>query len=65
MSEAATTDSKAPAIRTVTDVEPAQWFVNALEPSFSTVGGLVPGHYEAYARILHPAWRVTKIGNQI
>ncbi len=62
MSEAATTDSIAPAIRAVTDAEPAQWLVDALEPSFTTVGGLVPGHYEAYARILHPAWRVSRGG---
>ena len=62
MSESATTDSNAPAIRAVTDAEPAQWFIDALEPSFTTVGGLVPGHYEAYARILHPAWRVSRDG---
>lgn len=62
MSGTATADSNAPAIRAVADVEPAQWFVDALEPSFDTVGGLVPAHYEAYARILHPAWRVSRDG---
>jgi len=62
VSKAEGADSNAPAIRAVANAEPAQWFIDALDPSFSTVGGLVPARYEAYARILHPAWRVSRDG---
>ena len=40
----------------VSDVGPASWLVDAdLADRVSTVGSCVPGGFEAYARILHPA----------
>ena len=62
MSEAERADSNAPAIRTVANAESAQWFIDALEPSFTIVDGLVSAYYETNARILHPAWRVNREG---
>ena len=44
-------------IEAVTDTRPAQWFVGGLEPDW-TVCTCVPRGFEAYARILHPAWRL-------
>ena len=49
-----------PDISAVEDTSEAQWFVEGLDRSCKTVGGLVPVGYEAYARILHPAWRVRR-----
>ena len=46
------------------DIEPvpntaaAQRFVDTLDPTPLTVASLVPDGYDAYARILHPFWRV-------
>ena len=40
----------------VTDVSAADWVVAGVGPFGSGVGGLVPHGFEAYARILHPAW---------
>lgn len=40
----------------VTDVSAADWVVANVGPFGSGVGGLVPYGFEAYARILHPAW---------
>ncbi len=62
MSEAKRPDSNASAIRAIANAEPAQWFIDALEPSFTIVGGLVPAYHETNARILHPAWRVNREG---
>ena len=45
-------------IEPVPDTAAAQRFVDTLDPTPLTVASLVPGGYEAYARILHPAWRV-------
>jgi hypothetical protein len=38
------------------DVSAADWVVARVGPFGSGVGGLVPHGFEAYARILHPAW---------
>lgn len=38
------------------DVGPADWVVAGVGPFGSGVGGLVPHGFEAYARILHPAY---------
>ncbi|SNT62803.1 hypothetical protein SAMN05443665_10786 [Actinomadura meyerae] len=38
------------------DVAPADWVVAGVGPFGSGVGGLVPHGFEAYARILHPAY---------
>lgn len=38
------------------DVRPADWVVAGVGPFGSGVGGLVPHGFEAYARILHPAY---------
>jgi hypothetical protein len=41
----------------VTDVSPADWVVARVGPFGSGVGALVPHGFEAYARVLHPAWK--------
>ena len=56
-------DAPMPDISAVGDTSEAQWFVAGLDPSWKTVGGLVPRGFEAYARILHPAWRVRREGD--
>lgn len=38
------------------DVRPADWVIAGVGPFGSGVGGLVPHGFEAYARILHPAY---------
>jgi hypothetical protein len=40
----------------VTDVSAADWVVARVGPFGSGVGALVPRGFDAYARILHPAW---------
>jgi hypothetical protein len=40
------------------EVDAAQWIVERLHPFASDVGALVPEGLEAYARVLHPLWRV-------
>ena len=45
-------------IEAVVDTASAQRFVDTLNPTPLTVCSLVPGGYEAFARVLHPAWRV-------
>ena len=47
-------------IRPVNDTSEAQWFCEVLDPSFETLSGLLPSGFEAYARVLHPAWRVRR-----
>ncbi len=47
-------------IGAVDDATEAQWFVDGLAKSQDVVGGLVPRCFDAYARILHPAWRVRR-----
>ena len=44
-----------PDLTFLTDVAPGRWVESALDASFATVGSLVPGGYDAYARLLHPA----------
>lgn len=39
-----------------TDVSAADWVAENIGPSGSGVRGLVPDVFEAYARVLHPAW---------
>ena len=58
-------DAPMPDISAVEDTSEAQWLVAGLDPSWKTVGGLVPGGFEAYARILHPAWRVRREGDRL
>jgi len=53
------------AIEAVEDTSEAQWLVEGLDPTFETVGSLVPLRFEAYARILHPAWRVRRKGDRL
>ena len=53
------------AIGAVEDTSEAQWLVEGLEPTLGTVGALVPRGFEAYARILHPAWRVRREGGRL
>jgi hypothetical protein len=43
-------------LRFVTDVSAADWVVARVGRFGSGVGGLVPHGFEAYARVLHPAW---------
>lgn len=38
------------------DVAPAAWIAGGLAPFGQGVGSLIPDGYEAYARVLHPAW---------
>ena len=54
-----------PDIDAVDDTSEAHWFVERLAPSLETVGALVPRGFEAYARILHPAWRVRREGGRL
>ena len=42
-------------LRVQTDVSPADWVAKSVGPFGSGVGSLVPGGFDAYARILHPA----------
>lgn len=39
------------------DVSAASWIVDRLHPFASDLGSIVPEGFEAYARVLHPAWR--------
>jgi hypothetical protein len=49
--------SSAPArLRPVTDVSAAAWVVDGVGEFASGVKGLLPPCFDAYARILHPAW---------
>jgi hypothetical protein len=49
--------SSAPArLRPVTDVSAAAWIVDGVGEFASGVKGLLPSCFDAYARILHPAW---------
>jgi hypothetical protein len=40
------------------EVAAADWIVERLHPFASDVGSLIPEGFEAYARVLHPFWRV-------
>ena len=44
-----------PDLTFLTDVAPGRWVESALDAPFATMGSLVPGGYDAYARVLHPA----------
>ena len=54
-----------PNIGAVKDTSEAQWLVEGLDRTLETVGSLVPRGFEAYARILHPAWRVPREGGRL
>ena len=43
-------------LRPVTDVSSADWVVEGVGPFGSGVGAFVPHGFQAYARVLHPAW---------
>ena len=43
-------------LRPVADISPADWVIAGVGPFGSGVGALVPHGFEAYARVLHPAW---------
>ncbi|HEX6521169.1 MAG TPA: hypothetical protein VF070_14355 [Streptosporangiaceae bacterium] len=43
-------------LRPVAGVSPADWVVAGVGPFGSGVGAFVPHGFEAYARVLHPAW---------
>ncbi len=62
---AAVVGSKITDIRPVNDTAEAQWFYEALDPSFETLSGLLPSGFEACARVLHPAWRVRREGGRL
>ena len=51
---------RVPNIGAVDDTSEAQWLVEELDPSLGKVSAVVPRGFEAYARILHPAWRVRR-----
>ena len=54
--------SATPGIEAMSDTAAAQRFVDTLDPIPLKVASLVPDGYEAFARILHPAWRVRDTG---
>lgn len=43
-------------LRPVADVSPADWVIAGVGPFGSGVGAFVPHGFDAYARVLHPAW---------
>ncbi|MDE2785217.1 MAG: hypothetical protein OXL37_00995 [Chloroflexota bacterium] len=45
-----------PNLRFLTDVSPGRWVEESFPFAFASVCALVPGGYEGYARVLHPAW---------
>ena len=47
------------------DVSAADWVVAAVRDFDHTVGSLVPPVFEAYARVLHPAWRRDESGQEV
>jgi hypothetical protein len=46
------------------DVGAADWIVDRLRPFGPEVGALLPDGFEAYVRLLHPAWR-TESGQRV
>jgi hypothetical protein len=46
------------------DVGAADWIVDRLRPFGPEVGALLPDGFEAYVRLLHPAWR-TESGRRV
>lgn len=54
-----------PDIRPVGDIVAARWFVEGLDASLDTVAAVLPGGFEAYARIVNPAWRVRRAGRKL
>lgn len=45
-----------PSLTFLSDVAPARWVEESFGFAFASVCALVPGGYEACARVLHPAW---------
>ena len=56
---------RVPNIGAVDDTSEAQWLVEELDASLGTVNAVMPRGFEAYARILHPAWRVRREGGRL
>ncbi len=54
-----------PDIQPVGDIAGARWFVEGLDASLDIVGAVLPGGFEAYARIVNPAWRVRRAGRKL
>lgn len=48
-----------PAVTFLMDVASGRWVEQEFASDFASVGALVPGGYEAYARVLHPAWEAS------
>jgi hypothetical protein len=46
------------AVDWASDVSAADWILDRLHPFAVDVGSLIPEGFEAYARILHPAWDI-------
>jgi hypothetical protein len=49
----------------VDDVSPATWVVESLHPFAQDVGSVVPEGFAAYARVFHPARRITGAGEPV
>jgi hypothetical protein len=43
--------------------EPASWIPSRLHPFAMDVGSIIPDVFPAYARVLHPPYRLTPVGN--
>ena len=46
------------------NAEPASWIPSRLHPFALDVGSIIPDGFAAYARVLHPPYRLTPAGNQ-
>jgi hypothetical protein len=49
-------------VRWLRDTSPAAWATSLLDESFDQVSALVPGGYEAYARLVHPPQSGPRVG---
>jgi hypothetical protein len=46
------------------DAHPASWIPSRLHPFARDVGSIIPDGFAAYARVLHPPYRITPAGNK-
>jgi hypothetical protein len=46
------------------NAEPASWIPSRLHPFAMDVGSIIPEGFAAYARVLHPPYRLTAAGNK-
>src|SRR5687768_770603 len=51
-------------MRVAMNAEPASWILSRLHPFGQDVGSFIPEGFAAYARVLHPAYRMTSDGNK-